>query len=406
MTCDRMKRSSDVPKGRMSHTLRFTGDIRTEGLGDASQRMYRCVCVLCRMEGWYPKRLFVRGYCSCECERMRSARKHFIELLHSYRVMKFPVRHVEVPALCAAFLKREKRTLIDYGICMHDLAGMRLHSLTSSSVNDNTFPTADYSVYGSLSSGEDVTMQSVVRCFSPLLYSLLYEHQAISSIDTDSSFRVMENAKTQEDILSFIDYRCFVEHLIPCEFRSEKFMYVDCSDAYLCLRFDPRLLSLRLVRNEIPVLTMRVFPKSSGFRFTDEFVRSFMHWFCTSFMQTDISSLSNDEVMFHMEVTMPEVWFSDVTCMHMTERKTAIQKYPVWLRHDCIVRERVFSHVGFSLRSLLALMYPDMHEIYVRTSAACDVITGMMKKLGFVLAQEFQCASYTLDVTPRFVLGI
>lgn len=397
---------TDLPVGAVSHTLRFTGEKRIEGSGDDAVCLYKCVCIVCGRVNWYPKRLFKNENSACECERLKQRRRRFIQVLLQYKRKKYPVKYDEVPALCAAFLKREKRTLIDYGICMHDLAGMRLRFLTSSSVNDNTFPTADYSVYGSLSSGEDVTMQSVVRCFSPLLYSLLYEHPAISSIGTDSRFHVMENVKTQEDILSFLDYRCFVEHLIPCEFRSEKFMYADCDDAYLCLRFDPRLLSLRRVRNEIPVLTMRVFPKSSGFRFTDEFVRSFMHWFCASFMQTDISSLPDDEVMFHMEVTMPEVWFSDVTCMHMTERKTAIQKYPVWLRHDCIVRERVFSHVGFSLRSLLALMYPAMHESYVRMSAACDVIIGMMKKLGFVLAQEIQCASYTLDVTPRFVLGI
>lgn len=390
----------------MSHTLRFTGDIRTDGLGDASQRMYRCVCVLCRREGWYPKRLFTRGHCSCECERMFSARKHFIELLHSYRVMKFSVRHDEVPALCIAHKQRTSTTLSSFGVKFKDTTGMRLHSLRSSPVSSGEFPVADYPSCGSVPSGEDITMQSVVRCFSPLLYSLLYEHHTVPITDTDRRFHVMENVNTQEDILSLIDYRCFVEHLIPCELHKEKFMYVDCGDAYLCLRFDSRLLSLRRVRSKTPVLMMRVFPKSSGFRFTDEFVRSFIHWFCASFLQTDISPLHDDEVMFHMEVTMPEIWFSDVTCMHMTDRKAAIRKYPVWLRHDCIVRERVFSQIGFSLRSLLALMYPDMHESYVRTSAACDVITGMMNKLGFVLSQELQCASYTLDVTPAFALGI
>ena len=401
-----MFNDTDLSAGTMSHTLRFTGEKRIDGSGDAAVCLYKCICTSCGRSEWYQKRLFKSGNSACECERLRQKRSRFIQVLLQYKRKKYPIRHEEVPALRVALLKRAKRTLSDYGIGLHDLAGMRLHSLTSSSVNDNTFPTADYSVHGALSSGEDVTMQSIVRCFSPLLYSLLYEHQTISSDDTDLRFRVMDNAQTHEDILSLIDYRCFVEHLIPCEYRSEKFMYVDCGDAYLCLRFDPRLLSLCHVRNEIPVLIMRVFPKSSGFRFTDEFVRSFLHWFCSSFMQTDLSEVPLDDVMFHMEVTMPEVWFSDVTCMHLTERKAAIRKYPVWLRQDCIVRERVFSNVGFSLRSLLALMYPDMHEGYVRTSAARDVVIGMMKKLGFVLAQEIQCASYTLDVTPRFVFGI
>lgn len=394
MTGDRMKRNSDVPKGRMSHTLRFTGDIRTDGIGDDSKRMYRCVCVLCKREGWYPKRLFKRGYCSCECERMLSVRKHFVELLHSYRIRKFPVRHEEVPALCIAHKQRISTTLSSCGVKFNDTSGMRLHSLMPSSVNRSKFPVADYPSYGKVSSGEDVTMKSIIRCFSPTFYDLLYERDSSGSSACQHDFKVMDDVNTNEEFISRIDYSPFVEHLMPCDYKRELFMYVECGCAYLCLRFDARILLSRKVRCKYPTLTMRVFPKVSNFRFTDRFFHDFLDWFCSSFVR---KNPSGDSFRFVVELTMPGVWFSDVTCMQPSNRKSAIRKYPVWLRRDCIVRERVFSHVGFSLRSLLALLYPEMHEFYVKTSPACEVCLRMMGRLGFAVSEEVPCASFTFE---------
>jgi len=394
MTCDSMKRNSDVPKGRMSHTLRFTGDIRTDGIGDDSKRMYRCVCVLCKREGWYPKRLFKRGYCSCECERMLSARKHFVELLHSYRIRKFPVRHEEVPALCIAHKQRTSITLSSFGVKFNETAGMRLHSLLSSSVNRVKFPVADYPSYGTVLSDEDVTMKSIIKCFSPTFYSLLYARDSSGTSDCQYDFKVMNDVNTNDEFLSRIDYSPFVEHLMPCDYKRESFMYVECGCAYLCLRFDARLLSSRKVCCKYPILTMRVFPKVSHFRFTDRFLNEFMTWFCSSSVRRNPSE---ESFRFAVELTMPEIWFSDVTCMQPSKRKAAIRKYPVWVGRDCIVRERVFSQVGFSLRSLLALMYPEMHESYVKTSPACEVCLRMMGRLGFVLSEEIPCASFTYE---------
>lgn len=308
------------------------------------------------------------------------------------------VRPEEVPALCIAHKQRTSITLSSYGVKFNDTAGMRLHSLMSSAVNKIKFPVADYPSYGTVSSGEDVTMKSIIRCFSPTFYSLLYERASSGSSEGQYDFQVMDDVKTNEEFISRIDYSPFVEHLMPCDYKDELFMYVECGCAYLCLRFDARLLFSRKVRCKPPVLTMRVFPKVSHFRFTDRFFHDFLTWFCSSFVR---KPPSEDSFRFVVELTMPEVWFSDVTCMQPSERRAAIRKYPVWLRRDCIVRERVFSQVGFSLRSLLALMYPEMHEFYVRTSPACEVCLRMMGRLGFVVSEEIHCASFTYEYQTR-----
>lgn len=76
---------SDDAEGSTSHTLVFTGNARTEGV-----RQYYCTCTVCGKSSWYTKRLFRLGYAKCDCERLMERRRHFIEVLKKYRVMKYP----------------------------------------------------------------------------------------------------------------------------------------------------------------------------------------------------------------------------------------------------------------------------------------------------------------------------
>lgn len=416
---------SDVTAGSTSHTLVFTGETKSDGYGDDALRLYRCTCSACGMSSWYSKRLFKQGYAKCDCERLQERRRHFIEVLKKYRISKYPkynreefVKGMRFGKLTVTKMtenthkgesstwygccgntasvskKSISTTLSSCGVKFNDTSGMRLHSLMPSSVNRSKFPVADYPSYGKVSSCEDVTMKSIIRCFSQTFYDLLYERDSSGSSDGQYDFKVMDDVKTNEEFISRIDYSTFVEHLMPCDYKRELFMYVECGGAYLCLRFDARLLLSRKVRCKYPTLTMRVFPKVSNFRFTDRFFHDFLDWFCSSFVR---KNPSGDSFRFVVELTMPGVWFSDVTCMQPSNRKAAIRKYPVWLRRDCIVRERVFSHVGFSLRSLLALLYPEMHEFYVKTSPACEVCLRMMGRLGFAVSEEVPCASFTYE---------
>ena len=157
------------------------------------------------------------------------------------------------------------------------------------------------------------------------------------------------------------------------------------------------------VRGEPPSIEVRVFPVEKGYRFSKDSFMSFIRFFADA-LHLCIPNVSRDRKLFDVYLYMLDDFVPDDDVMESLgfSKIRNAKVYPMWCSPLCCISERSFSAYGFLMRQFLSLVFPRLHEEYMRHSMANDVTIGMMRRMGWVLGREIRhcrwCISIQRDV--------
>ena len=153
------------------------------------------------------------------------------------------------------------------------------------------------------------------------------------------------------------------------------------------------------VRGEPPSIEVRVFPVEKGYRFSKDSFMSFIRFFADA-LHLCIPNVARDRKLFDVYLYMLDDFVPDDDVMEsLGFSKTRNAKvYPMWCSPLCCISERSFSTYGFLMRQFLSMVFPRLHEEYMRHSMANDVTVGMMKRMGWVLGREIRHCRWCISI--------
>lgn len=153
------------------------------------------------------------------------------------------------------------------------------------------------------------------------------------------------------------------------------------------------------VRGEPPAIEVRVFPVERGYRFSKDSFMSFIRFFADA-LHLCIPNVARDRKLFDVYLYMIDDFVPDddvMTSFGFSKIRNA-KVYPVWCSPLCCISERSFSTYGFLMRQFLSMVFPRLHEEYMRHSMANDVTIGMMKRMGWVLGREIRHCRWCISI--------
>lgn len=242
----------------------------------------------------------------------------------------------------------------------------------------------------------------------PTLYSLIMyarQHQNKSETyetekDATEDYALLPLKRDDIDgFLKLLPYAGYVRFMTEYSVNKVSFFAKGNHCLYHVTYYPQFIRMMTQVRGEPPSIEVRVFPVEKGYRFSKDSFMSFIRFFADA-LHLCIPNVARDRKLFDVYLYMLDDFVPDDDVMEsLGFSKTRNAKvYPMWCSPLCCISERSFSTYGFLMRQFLSMVFPRLHEEYMRHSMANDVTVGMMKRMGWVLGREIRHCRWCISI--------
>ena len=240
----------------------------------------------------------------------------------------------------------------------------------------------------------------------PTLYSLImYARQDKNETeetekDVTDDYAILPLKRDDIDgFLKLLPYAVYVRFMTEYSVNKVSFFAKGNCCLYHVTYYPQFIRMMTQVRGEPPAIEVRVFPVERGYRFSKDSFMSFIRFFADA-LHLCIPNVARDRTLFDVYLYMLDDFVPDDDVMEALgfSKIRNAKVYPVWYSPLCCISERSFSTYGFLMRQFLSMVFPRLHEEYMRHSMANDVTIGMMKRMGWVLGREIRHCRWCISI--------
>lgn len=241
----------------------------------------------------------------------------------------------------------------------------------------------------------------------PTLYSLIMcarqdknETEETEKDDVTDDYAILPLKRDDMDgFLKLLPYAGYVRFMTEYSVNKVSFFAKGNRCLYHVTYYPQFIRMTTEVRGEPPAIEVRVFPVERGYRFSKDSFLSFIRFFANA-LHLCIPNVARDRKLFDVYLYMLDDFVPDDDVMEVLgfSKIRKAKMYPVWCSPLCCISERSFSSYGFLMRQFLSMVFPRLHEEYMRHSMANDVTIGMMKRMGWVLGREIRHCRWCISI--------